>query len=92
MLAILQHLKLDKYVEKGATAPQPQDKDKPTDAELRAIERWNEGEMNARTRIELAIGNLEMVHITGATTAAEIWNQLTLVKEPWSKLAIIATQ
>jgi hypothetical protein len=35
----------------------------------------------ARTHIELTVGDSEMVHIIGATTVSEMWQQLSLVKE-----------
>ena len=37
--------------------------------------------MKACTQIKLAISDAEMIHISGATTVHEMWNQLSLVKE-----------
>jgi hypothetical protein len=34
-----------------------------------------------RTRIELTIGDVKIIHISGVTTAKEMWEQLTMVKE-----------
>ena len=46
----------------------------------------------ARTRIELALGDAEMIHISGAVTAQEMWDQLTTVKEYRGCLGVLATQ
>jgi len=56
------------------------------------IEEWNTKESKARTRLELAIGDTEMVHILGATTAAEIWDRLCEVKETKGRLGVLATR
>ncbi|TFK17727.1 hypothetical protein FA15DRAFT_547051, partial [Coprinopsis marcescibilis] len=51
---------------------------------------WRTGESKARTRLELAIGDTEMVHILGAATAAEIWERLCQLKETKGRLGILA--
>ena len=38
------------------------------------------------------IGDAEMIHISGATTAREMWSQLTIVIEFKGRLGILATQ
>ncbi len=43
-----------------------------------------------QTQIELMLSNMQMIHITGAITAAEIWKQLKLVKEVRGKLGILS--
>jgi hypothetical protein len=45
----------------------------------------------AQTRIELAISDAEMIHISGATTVWEMWDQLTMVKESKGRLGVLAT-
>ena len=52
----------------------------------------DEGDAKARTRIKLAISDAEMIHISGATTAREMWEQLTIVKESKGRLGILATR
>ncbi|KAG7442299.1 uncharacterized protein BT62DRAFT_906069, partial [Guyanagaster necrorhizus] len=38
--------------------------------------------------IKLTLSDSQMIHITGATTAANMWKQLKLVKEARGKLGI----
>ena len=92
MLAILQDLSLETYIDKDLKPPQPADANKPTDAEKEADKKWHDGDAKARTQIELAVGDSEMIHIIGTKTAAEMWKQPTLVKESRGKLGILATQ
>ena len=92
MLAVLRDLNLDTYIEDSARPPVPMDVDNPEQAETDAIKKWRDGDAKARTRIELAIGDSEMVHIIGATTAKQMWKQLTLVKEARGRLGILSTR
>ena len=45
-----------------------------------------------RTRIELALGDAKMIHISGAMTVRDMWDQLTTVKESRGRLGVLATQ
>ena len=92
MLAVLRDLNLEKYIEKTAMSPIATDPTKPTKDEIEAQDKWKEGDAKTRTRIELAIGDTEMIHISGATTAREMWNQLTMVKESKGQLGVLATR
>ena len=92
MLAVLRDQGLETYVEEDSKAPTPTDPQRPTKDETNALTKWNNGDAKTRTRIELAIGDSEMIHIIGAKTASEMWSQLTLVKESRGKLGILATQ
>lgn len=92
MLAMLRDLGLEKYITKGAKAPESVDPDKPTAEEHSAVQKWREGDIKAQTRIELSIGDSEMIHISGATTAREMWDQLTTVKESKGRLGVLATR
>ncbi|KAF9538359.1 hypothetical protein CPC08DRAFT_738847 [Agrocybe pediades] len=92
MLAVLRDLELDIYIAKDAKMPESADINKPTSEELAAQKRWLSGDAKARTRIELAIGDSEMVHLTGASTAREMWDQLTTVKESKGRLGLLATR
>ena len=69
MLAVLRDLNLEKYIEPTAMSPTPEDPTKPTKDETEAMDKWREGDARARTRIELAIGDAEMIHVSGASTA-----------------------
>ena len=82
MLAIFRDLGLEKYIAKDAKAPESADTTKlETSEEAEARKKWIEGDGKARTWIELLIGNAEMIHISGATTASQMWEQLCMVKE-----------
>jgi hypothetical protein len=92
MLAVLRDLNLEKYVEKTGMSPTAADPNNPTKDETEAMDKWREGDMRTRTRIELAIGDTEMIHISGASTAREMWDQLTMVKESKGHLGVLATR
>ncbi len=64
----------------------------PTDAEIKAQTTWDKGDTKTRCRIELAISDAEMVHIMGARTAREMWEQLCTVKESKGRLGLLATR
>ena len=49
------------------------------------------GDTKACTQIELAISDAEMIHISGTTTAHEMWSQLSLAKESKGQLGALAT-
>ena len=91
MLAILRDQGLEKYVEKTAELPKAKELAEPTKEETEAIDKWREGDAKARTRIELSIGESEMIHLSGAVTARDMWNQLSLVKESRGCLRVLAT-
>ncbi|KZV82010.1 hypothetical protein EXIGLDRAFT_627646, partial [Exidia glandulosa HHB12029] len=59
-------------------------------AEEAARDAWDAGDAKARTRIELAVGDSEMVHLTGAKTARQMWDQLSQVKEARGRLGVLA--
>jgi transposase InsO family protein len=92
MLAVLRDMGLEKYIDKAATPPIPADPSNPTKEETEAKDKWREGEAKARTRIELAIGDSEMIHISGALTARDMWDQLSMVKESKGRLGVLATR
>jgi hypothetical protein len=92
MLAVLRDLRLEKYIEKAAAPLIATNPNNPTKDELEEMDKWKEGDARARTRIELAIGDSEMIHIIGALTAREMWDQLTMVKESKGQLGVLATR
>ena len=55
--------------------------------ELEAAEKWK-GDARACTRIELSLGDSEMIYLSGAITAREMWNQLCMIKESKGCLGI----
>jgi len=92
MMAMLHDLGLEKYIAKDAKPPGSADPQKLTTDELEATRKWAEGDAKVQTRIELAISDVEMIHISGAMTAWEMWDQLTIVKESKGRLGVLATQ
>jgi hypothetical protein len=84
MIAIFVDLGLEKYIEKDAKPPGSGDADE--------LKKWKEGDAKAKARIELAISDAEMVHIMGADTARQMWEQLTTVKEPKGRLGILTAR
>ena len=92
MLAIFWDLGLEKYIAKDAKALESADPEKPTASEIEAKNKWAEGDGKARTRIELLIRNPEMIHISGAITASQMWDQLCMVKESKGWLGVLATR
>ena len=84
MLAILRDQGLEKYIDKSVNPPSA--------AEKEAFTKWQEGDAKARTRIELSIGDSEIIHLSGANTARDMWSQLTLVKEARGCLGVLATR
>ena len=89
-LAILRDQGLEKYVLKDVAPPSLSQS--PTSQETSAAEEWKNGEVKARTRIELSIGDAEIIHLTGTNTAKQMWDQLVMVKEPKGCLGILATR
>ena len=78
---------------KDAKAPESADPTKPkTKEELEAKKKWEEGDGKACTQIKLSIGNAEMIHISGAITASQMWEQLCIVKESKGQLGVLATR
>jgi hypothetical protein len=92
MLAVLRDLGLETHIEESSKLPVAADPLKPTKDETKAIKKWTDGDAKMRTRIELAVGDSEMIHLVGARTAREMWKQLTLVKESCGKLGVLATR
>ena len=86
MLAILQDLLLETYIDRDLKPPTPTDPQKVTNTEKETAKKWHKGNTKARTCIEFAIEDSEMVHIIGATTTSKMGKQLTLVKESHEKL------
>ena len=66
MLTILRDLDLEEYIEKDSQPPVPKDISDPTDNEKVKIKMWKTRDAKARMRIELALGNAKMIHISGA--------------------------
>jgi hypothetical protein len=90
MLAVLRELKLEKYIIGDSKTKPVLSTTAPiiTSADITS---WEEGESKVRIRLELAISDVEMVHIISAKTAGAVWDWLTQVKETKGRLRILAT-
>ena len=91
MLAVLHDFGLEMYIAKDAAPPgfnDPQNLMKDKEA---ALKKWCEGDAKAQTQIELTVGDMEMVHLSGADTAKEMWDQLCMVKEAKGCISVLAT-
>ncbi|KIK63237.1 hypothetical protein GYMLUDRAFT_105705, partial [Collybiopsis luxurians FD-317 M1] len=53
------------------------------------ISEWEKNDGKAQSQIILALGDSQMVHTAGAKTAAEMWSQITAVKESSGTLGIM---
>ena len=91
MLAILRDLDLEEYIEKDLWPPIPENTSALTDDEKVKIKTWKTRDAKVRMRIELALGDAEMIHISGTVTVREMWDQLTTVKESRGCLGVLAT-
>ena len=89
MQAILRDLGIEEYIEENSAPPVA--KTPPTEADIRLQKEWKTGDAKDQTQIELVIGDVEMIHISGTTTSREMWKQLTMVKESRGRLGVLAT-
>ena len=89
MLAILRDQNLEQYVTGESEMPTSAGTGSSTSEVATAISKWKSGDAKARTRIELSIGDSEMVHLSGAQTAREMWYQLCLVYENTSGIGLM---
>ena len=56
------------------------------------MEIWKEGDYRAQSRIELSLGDVEMVHIVGVTLVSQMWKQLLLVTESRGEMGILTAR
>ena len=83
---------MEEYIEKDSKCLIARDPAKLNEEEEKLQKQWRTGDAKAQTRIKLAIGDAEMIHISGAVTAREMWEQLTMVKESRGQLGVLATR
>jgi hypothetical protein len=84
---ILHDRNLLKFVD--GTAKKPAVSDPMKDGKEAKVTAWEEGDLWAQTQLELALSDVQMVHIAGAKSAEEMWKQLTLVKEVQGRLGML---
>ena len=74
---------LIKWLDGTAIQTIPTDESKPTKEETDAIQKYEDKELETQALLQLAIGPpSELAHTYGASMAAEMWKQLSDVKEP----------
>lgn len=56
------------------------------------ITAWDDANRQAQTIIEMSIGDKEMIHLSRANTALQMWEQLLLVKESRGRIGILAAR
>lgn len=78
--------------EKLSSQPTPADKKDITMMEQALITAWDDADGQAQTIIEMPIGDKEMIHLSGANTALQMWEQLLLVKESHGWIGILVAQ
>src|SRR4051812_48992287 len=76
--AILHDKDLLNVANRSHKKPTAADSKVPTNAETAEIRKWEKSDAKACTIIELAIGDLEMVHIVGRLTACKMWQSLSM--------------
>ena len=76
MQTILRDLGIEEFIEQDSTPPVA--KTPLTEADIRLQKEWKTGDAKARTWIKLVIGDAEMIHISSATMAREMWKQLRI--------------
>jgi hypothetical protein len=91
MLAVLRDLELEIYTAVDAKSLESADPTKPTAGELEEQRRWREGDVKVSNR-STVMRHAEMIHISGAMTALDMWSQLTIVKESKGRLRVLATR
>jgi hypothetical protein len=92
MLVVLRDLGLEKHIAKDARSPTPEDLNNLMKEEVEASDKWRDGDARTRTRIELAIGDSEMVDISSMSTTCQMWDQLSTVKESKGCLGVMAAR
>lgn len=89
VIAILRDKELLGYVDGRIKRPVPTNASSPTPDEIKEIDAWDIKDGKAQSQIELSLGDSQMVHISGAKTSADMWKQLTTVKESSGTLGIM---
>ncbi|KAF8647520.1 hypothetical protein AX14_008973 [Amanita brunnescens Koide BX004] len=87
MMAILCDLELEDLIVNGI--PELKEAGKPTATDAKVIVEMTKKDATARTQIELAVGDSEMIHFLGTTTTKAMLDQLRTIKETWGRLGIL---
>lgn len=72
MIAILRDKDLLEYVDGSTLHPVPANANAVTPTKKTAMSAWDKKDGKAQSQIELALGDAQMVHISGAKTFAEM--------------------
>src|ERR1700761_51660 len=76
MIGILKERGLLGYIEGKVKRPEPVIPNVPTTDEQMAIDKWDMQDEKAINQIQLAISDAEMAYLSGADTAAKMWDHL----------------
>ena len=88
--AILDDRGLDGHIDGTKPKPGYFDVKNPTEQEEAAIEKWETEDKKARTTITLLVHDTQAIHLSGAKTAKELWEQLKAINEPRGQAGILA--
>ena len=72
--------------------PESADTANPTSAEATTMATWDTKDGQIQSLLQLAVSGTELVHLMGAHTAHQMWEQLREVKEPWGILGILSAR
>jgi hypothetical protein len=93
MLAVFLDLGLDGYINGMEKLPESANPvDVPSKELIASQAEWDRKDAKACCQIELALSNVEMIHVIGAVTAQQMWEQLCTVKESKGQLGVLAAQ
>ena len=81
---------LEKFIDKDAAPLKPSILGEETKEEAEATSKWKQGDAKTCTRIELAVGDSKIIHLSGAMMAKERWKQLLTIKKARGCLGVLA--
>lgn len=64
----------------------------PTSSEKSAQEAWDNYDLQVQSLLQLAVSDIELVHLAGVSTGAAMWKQLCKVNEPKGTLAVLSAR
>lgn len=73
---------LEGHIDGAKPKPVFADTQHPTEQERAALEKWQTDDKKAQTTIKLSVHDTQAIHLLGASTARQLWEQLKAAKEP----------
>jgi hypothetical protein len=80
--AILDDRGLEGHIDGAKPKPVFADTQHPTEQERAALEQWQMDDKKAQMTIKSSVHDTQAIHLSGASTARQLWEQLKAVKEP----------